>query len=140
MITKNSSIWLAIDVAVLSTGLTTFWLLWSSSRSQKRFRHPPGPKGLPIIGNLLDLPTEKQWVTYTEWGKKYGSFLEHRQTNAELIYSCFSGPITYAESFGLPVVVLNTYDVACELLDRRSTNYSDRPSLYMINIRYLRNI
>ena len=33
---------------------------------------PPGPKGLPIIGNLFDIPFKKEWITFTEWGKSYG--------------------------------------------------------------------
>lgn len=33
---------------------------------------PPGPKGLPVIGNLLDMPTEFEWKTYHEWSKKLG--------------------------------------------------------------------
>lgn len=33
---------------------------------------PPGPKGYPIIGNLLDLPTEKSWLAYNDMFKTYG--------------------------------------------------------------------
>ena len=36
----------------------------------------PGPKGLPIIGNLLDLPKDKEWETFTDWGRQYGELLE----------------------------------------------------------------
>ena len=34
--------------------------------------YPPGPKGYPIIGNLFDMPSEKEWLTFAEWGAKYG--------------------------------------------------------------------
>jgi hypothetical protein len=33
---------------------------------------PPGPKGYPIIHNLLDIPTRHPWEIYAELGKKYG--------------------------------------------------------------------
>jgi hypothetical protein len=33
---------------------------------------PPGPKRLPILGNLLDFPTELRWLTYNKWSKEYG--------------------------------------------------------------------
>lgn len=33
---------------------------------------PPGPKGYPIIGNMLDMPASYPWRTFTEWGTKFG--------------------------------------------------------------------
>jgi hypothetical protein len=32
---------------------------------------PPGPRGFPIIGNLLEL-SAGQWLKFAEWQKKYG--------------------------------------------------------------------
>jgi len=39
---------------------------------RKQLPYPPGPKGYPVIGSLLDVPTEKSWLTYAEWGRTYG--------------------------------------------------------------------
>jgi hypothetical protein len=30
---------------------------------------PPGPKGFPLIGNLLDVPKRNAWETYSAWRK-----------------------------------------------------------------------
>ena len=36
-------------------------------------RLPPGPRGWPIIGSLLDMPSgDRPWTIYREWAKKYG--------------------------------------------------------------------
>ncbi|KAJ8690937.1 hypothetical protein PTI98_010555 [Pleurotus ostreatus] len=76
---------------------------------------PPGPRGYPIIGNLLDMPSEHQWVKYHEWSKKYNS------------------DIIYLNVLGSPIVVLNSYKAANDLLGVRSALYSDRPLSTMLN-------
>lgn len=40
----------------------------------------------------------------------------------------------YLESFGAPLVFLSSYADACELLERRSAIYSDRPIISMIEL------
>ena len=52
-----------------------FLLLLVKFRDNRRRRglpYPPGPPSWPIIGNYLDVPTEKPWVKYTEMYKIYG--------------------------------------------------------------------
>ncbi|KAI0060062.1 cytochrome P450 [Artomyces pyxidatus] len=75
----------------------------------------PGPQGLPILGNLFDLPTETEWVTYRNWGKEFDSDVVH------------------AEVLGSHIVVINSAKVANELFEKRSSLYSDRPPLVALN-------
>jgi hypothetical protein len=39
-----------------------------------RLSLPPGPKGWPLIGNLLDIPQSNFVKTYAEWARKYGAW------------------------------------------------------------------
>ncbi|THG93655.1 hypothetical protein EW026_g7640 [Hermanssonia centrifuga] len=75
---------------------------------------PPGPPGLPLLGNILQIPTKDVWWKFLEWSQEYG-------------------PIFSLDFAGKPVVVLNTYETATDLLDRRSGIYADRPDLPMVN-------
>ncbi|TFK48758.1 cytochrome P450 [Heliocybe sulcata] len=74
--------------------------------------YPPGPKGFPIIGNALDMPSERIWQTIAHWGEIYGD-------------------IVYLHVLANRFIFLNSPQVAYELLDKKSLIYSDRPVLPM---------
>lgn len=47
--------------------------LWGLSTSQhKGLPRPPGPKGLPVLGNLLQMPRTHLWEKALEWRKDHG--------------------------------------------------------------------
>ena len=51
----------------LAGGLVCF-----SCSATKATRYGPGPKGVPILGNVMDLPKTDDYKVYAEWAKKYG--------------------------------------------------------------------
>ncbi|PPR04944.1 hypothetical protein CVT26_012772 [Gymnopilus dilepis] len=73
---------------------------------------PPGPKPIPFLGNVLDLTPKELWLPASQWAKQYGS-------------------IVYVHVLGYGIVFLNTAEAAVELLDKRGSIYSDKPSLIM---------
>lgn len=73
---------------------------------------PPGPPPKPLLGNLLDMPSQKEWLTFAEWGRKWGG-------------------IVSVSIFGQQLVILNSYKQAIEMLDKKSSIYSDRPIMPM---------
>lgn len=62
--------------SLLASGLAIVWWLQKYLRQRaanpNRLPLPPGPKGYPIIGNLLEFPTVKPWLVYDKWFKTYG--------------------------------------------------------------------
>ncbi|KAH0826313.1 cytochrome P450 [Lanmaoa asiatica] len=79
---------------------------------------PPGPKPLPILGNITDLTAKELWLLAERWAKQYG-------------------PVTYLHVFGQGLVFLNTPEVAFDLLDKRGAIYSDKPRLVMVGELYV---
>ncbi|KAJ3991490.1 cytochrome P450 [Lentinula boryana] len=77
---------------------------------QSRKQLPPGPKGLPVLGNILQLGAGSQiWLTFDRWKYKYGL-------------------IMYLNMVGQNIIVLNTQAAATELLEQQLAIYSDRPT------------
>lgn len=68
------------DLQVLAIILSVLLIvLWQYTKRTLTHPHnlpyPPGPKPLPLLGNLNDIPTGAQWVGYNELSKKYGTWL-----------------------------------------------------------------
>ena len=41
----------------------------------------PGPPRLWLLGNALNMPKTREWLTFAEWGRLYGTHLDDYQTN-----------------------------------------------------------
>ena len=50
---------------------------------------------------------------------------------------CIAGPISSVEVFGQRIIILNEHDVAFQLLDERSSVYSDRPTMVFVGEMYV---
>ncbi|KIK64178.1 hypothetical protein GYMLUDRAFT_241366 [Collybiopsis luxurians FD-317 M1] len=90
-------------------------LLYRQRSRRNQAPLPPGPPKLPLIGNLLDMPKSFEWETYDRWCKELESDIIH------------------LEVAGTSIVVMNSSQVAEELLDHHSAIHSDRPRLVMVN-------
>lgn len=84
----------------------------------QRQRHrpplPPGPKRLPLIGNLLNRPTRYLHLAYTDMKSQFGDLMS-------------------LEVLGQPFIVVNSIKVANELFEKRSANYADRPGASLLS-------
>ncbi|KAI8969795.1 cytochrome P450 [Trametes punicea] len=76
---------------------------------------PPGPKPLPILGNLLDLPKKDLGRSFNSLTEKYGEF-------------------TYLNVLGQHILILGSHDAAYALLENRSATTSGRPPCIMAEL------
>ena len=98
-------------VAISCTFALFFLSKWLSV---KKLPLPPGPKPLPLIGNLLDMPRTHACTVFQKWGKEFGD-------------------VVYVSFFGKDFIILNSLQAATELIEQHSGNYADRPDMPMLH-------
>ncbi|KAF4556500.1 Cytochrome P450-like protein 46 [Elsinoe fawcettii] len=81
--------------------------LSASLRPPKDTTPPPGPPGLPLLGNLPQLPPYHSWFRFLSWSRLYG-------------------PLYRISLLGAPHVIVSTERIANDLLRERGNIYSDR--------------
>ncbi|KAG7451643.1 cytochrome P450, partial [Guyanagaster necrorhizus] len=68
--------------------------------------------GEPILGHLRVIPVGNPELQYREWSRQYGDVLSFH-------------------ILGQPIIVLNSVKAAIDLLDKRGSNYCDRPAFHL---------
>ncbi|THU77142.1 cytochrome P450 [Dendrothele bispora CBS 962.96] len=102
-----------LDYALLSLGLYLVFRLFQRRRTSG-FPLPTGPRGYPLIGNLLDIPTSYEWLTWTRLGEKWGDLIS-------------------LSVFGHTIIIINSHSLAVEMLNEKNDIYSDRPHIPMVH-------
>ncbi|KAI9571164.1 cytochrome P450 [Boletus coccyginus] len=94
--------------SVIFVLLAALYILRRRSGHHKNIPFPPGPKCLPLLGAVLSIDASKPWFTYFQWRKSFGD-------------------LVYTRIFNMDVLVINSAKVARDLVELRSSIYSDRP-------------
>ncbi|KAF8877182.1 cytochrome P450 [Infundibulicybe gibba] len=106
---------MALLYCILSTALTLFLCSltrWRIKKSHGGLPLPPGPRGSIFFGHLFELPANSPWEVYHQWCKDLGSDIIH------------------LDIMGSSVIILDTATAAMDLIEKRSSIYSDRSKDY----------
>ncbi|KAF9025348.1 cytochrome P450 [Hymenopellis radicata] len=86
---------------------------WVFRKKRNQLPYPPGPRRDPFIGHLRSMPLlEEQADVFHEWAKTYGD-------------------VIFLEVLGKKLLILDSVEAVNDLLEKRSPNYSNRPTFPM---------
>ncbi|KAF8960140.1 cytochrome P450 [Flammula alnicola] len=111
----GSLIMLDIALTLFALFLTYRIFFRKSDSAYSHLPLPPRPRALPIIGNALDMPTHHEWETYHKWCQELDT------------------DVLYLNVAGTSIVILDSREAAVELMEKRSSLYSGRPKMRMLN-------
>jgi hypothetical protein len=127
-----------MDTILVLAGLTflVVAVLWVKHflGAQSNLPLPPNPKGVPVLGNLLDLASGEVYVKARDWSRQFGTRLAWHlfSTFTRLSISRAGDDIISLDVLGSTMIILNSAKAVSDLFDKRGSNYSDRPDLPMI--------
>ena len=82
---------------------------------------------IPIIGNAVDVPAQKPWITYMKWSKEFNNAFPSR-------YFTTAGDIVGLKTMDMHMIVLHKIKDTEMLFEKRSGIYSDRPVLPVVKL------
>ena len=106
-------------------------LVYTRIENRRRSRSlplPPGPKGLPVIGNVFDIPRDIPLCDATlALGRQYSRSPSLWLSSVGVISLIrIDTDLLYLNLFGKDMIVLNSTKAISDLLDKRSKIYSDK--------------
>jgi len=108
--------------------VTTLLVILQRQRRNARLQHPPGPKGYPLIGNVLDIPQQDVplWKAAMTMAQKYREQIISLPRPRVFMSASADSDVVYLNLLGANCIILNSSEAISDLLDKRSSIYSDR--------------
>ncbi|EGY23556.1 cytochrome P450 1A2 [Verticillium dahliae VdLs.17] len=103
----------------VALGMALIWLVrYSHAFSRYKYPLPPGPPGRFLVGNLGHVSIDSPEKDYLRWGQAYDCDVIH------------------TEVLGQHMICLNSRQAAEDLLERRGSNYCDRPRFTLFEMKF----
>mgnify|MGYP001549824438 CR=1 FL=1 len=94
--------------------LLLFALYWLTKKRKRPLSWIPGPSGLPLLGNILQIDTERPHHSVTELAGKYG-------------------PVYKISMLGLPIVVVSGQRELHEVFVKKGQDFAGRMKNFLLD-------
>ena len=101
-----------------SAALVGVYLFYKFYGNGRKFDGIPGPRGIPLLGNALQLDSKRPNETLRHWADKYGDVMK-------------------INIFGEDIIVVNGFEAMNEILVTKSADFAGRPENWRSTILYL---
>ncbi|KAG6876713.1 hypothetical protein C0993_000918, partial [Termitomyces sp. T159_Od127] len=81
-----------IPLTVGLASLIVTFFIWFRKHKASTVSLPPGPRPLPLLGNVRDLTTKELWLPAAKWAKQYG-YGEQSKRQRKLMHKAFGLPV-----------------------------------------------
>lgn len=99
-----------LPTILLAVAILVVTKLWSNYQWHRKYKFPPGPKGVPFFGNMFQMPPYHQGPWAKKMAEKYGEMFTIKVADNNWVF-------------------LNSSRVVNDLLEKRSAIYSSRPPM-----------
>lgn len=102
--------------ALLLLATIALYIVYRHSKTSRQHKKLPGPAGIPLLGNINDLPPNGV--------PEYQHWLKHKDKH---------GGISSVSVLGMTLIVIHDKQAAHDLLEQAAVKTSGRPTMVMAN-------
>ncbi|RDW79333.1 uncharacterized protein DSM5745_06185 [Aspergillus mulundensis] len=92
-------------IVLCLAGVAALWVVRKRPASRPRAPLPPGPQGIPLLGNINELAPKDDTPRWKFWRDSLAQY----------------GPVSSLNVFGQTIIILNDVEAAVDILDRKGS-------------------
>jgi hypothetical protein len=112
--------------ALCAVVFISLYFIGQRLRKKNSLPLPPGPRKLPLLGNVLDIPSSFEWETFLRWSKDYRLFCSFLFYALPDKANPADSDVLHLNVVGTSIIILNSVKTVKDLLEKRSLTYSSR--------------
>lgn len=119
---------------------TVIFLFVRNKIGRSKLPYPPGPKGSFLIGNIRDIPSSHEWITYAQWSRDFSKCCSRNHLHQKFTFNLSQTRMSYTLAFWVPTslsLILPKQLSSCSKSDLPSTRIECVPRLHLNHVQLI---